>query len=407
MERLSLIIPTHDRIGVLHYNLRELCHQSLSTDLWDVVVINDGGQGFSFKDEFPYKLKIIEQDNAGPATARNRGVQEATGDICVFAGDDTVANKHMLFYHYYRHSIRQGEFAIQGYTQWHPSVQDEFATFLTESSGLQANWHALEKEDGSWVDRNTNIPGWFLTTNCSITRSLFERIGGFNQRFPHAVWEDICTAITITKLGYQVFFEPNSLNSHLHKQTLDGFVKRQIMEGQSRLHLCSEHPEMAQNLLPSQTIRDTNAEMLARSLKRSKDLFYNMDESVREIKYKSWMETCQLAALEGIRIGIKKWGGVWRAIPHLHTSEQVMYIVQAASSLEKGNNGFAIFSMEWVNKDTGGGNWAVNAAFAETLIACGDFKQARFYADKAMELGTGEAWPKELLERLNGQAQLS
>lgn len=38
---ISLIIPTYRRVGLLQRHLRELCEQTLSPDLFEVIVVNN------------------------------------------------------------------------------------------------------------------------------------------------------------------------------------------------------------------------------------------------------------------------------------------------------------------------------------------------------------------------------
>src|SRR3990167_6106971 len=98
---LSIIIPTFNRVGLLHLHLRELANQTLDPKYFEVIVVADGGQDpigmFPWKD-MPYSLKFLHQENNGPASARNLGAKHAKGDILAFFGDDCLPNRHMLYY---------------------------------------------------------------------------------------------------------------------------------------------------------------------------------------------------------------------------------------------------------------------------------------------------------------------
>ncbi len=70
---------------------------------FEVVVVSDGSTDGT--DEWlagyaaPYALRPIGQPNGGPARARNRGIQEAGGEIIVFLDDDVEPVPEFLARH--------------------------------------------------------------------------------------------------------------------------------------------------------------------------------------------------------------------------------------------------------------------------------------------------------------------
>src|SRR3990167_6584387 len=185
MNKISLVIPTYQRKGILMWTLSELERQSLRKDMWECVVVDacstDGTYEYLQSATFPYNFKYAQlEKNSGPATARNIGVSLSSNPIVCFIGDDAIPSKHLLYRHILAHHNK-----------------------------------------GNWVDENTNIPGWFLTLNCSITRSAFDFIGGFHSSFPRAACEDIELSLRLATFGYKTYFCRDSVVQHFHKQTLD------------------------------------------------------------------------------------------------------------------------------------------------------------------------------------------
>lgn len=412
LNKISLIIPTHNRCGILTLVLRELERQSLSRDLFEVIVVDDKSTDNTAllleRIVTPYKLTVKTLDtNSGPATARNAGAELASGKYLAFIGDDTIPNRHLLFRFLVHHTKLDDNSVIQGYTDWHPQIPpDDFHQWLHGSlpptrGGLQANWNSLKSGNGTWISEETVMPaGWFLTTCISLPRALFYSAGGFSPMFKEAVWEDIEFGARLRSLSVaKTFFNPNCITLHYHKQTLDGFINRQIKEGRWRLTLASLRPETASQLIDPAGIRSTSADMLRVAVSKARELHYCQDAELQEIRQTRWHTACQLASLEGIRQEINRRGGVWLALPHVHTQDQVLHLVQAGASLERGDPHYAIFSMEWCLKDSPD-NWAVMAAYAEVLLVAGDTETAKQYALRASELGAGEKWPMELLEKL-------
>ena len=96
---VTVVIPTYGRPRQLKACLAALAEQTLA-EPWEVVVVDDGspqtldsvGPAWSGR----LDLRVIRQDNAGPAAARNRGVQEARGTFIAFTDDDCLPEPQWL-----------------------------------------------------------------------------------------------------------------------------------------------------------------------------------------------------------------------------------------------------------------------------------------------------------------------
>ena len=416
MNKISLVIPTYQRKGILAWTLSELERQSLSRDMFEVVVVDDcstdGTYEYLQSATFPYNFKYAQTEkNSGPATARNIGVSLSSNPIICFIGDDAIPSKHLLYRHILAHHNKGNEeCAIQGYAEWHPSIPpDDFHRFLHGETkigggGIQANWAGLKDNKGNWVDENTNIPGWFLTLNCSITRSAFDFIGGFNPSFPRAAWEDIELSLRLATFGYKTYFCRDSVVQHFHKQTLDSFIRRQIMEGKSRLHLVALHPHMAPQLLDVEGMRRAEQEQpYTTYVELARELHYNQDDLVQEARQHRWMLALRLASLEGIRQGLEERGRdchIWWAVKHLHLNDAIMQVVGCAAAWEKDDLEYATVCYEWANKQEPD-SWVMPAIRGEILLKQGKTGDALAAFRESMSKSAGEKWPLERVEELS------
>lgn len=122
----------------------------------------------------PVLLKVVEQENRGAAAARNAGARLAGGEILLFLDDDMEADPHLLAEHARSHAA--GASAVVGHIPLHPDSPRNF----------------LSAEVGRWAERRRARlakPGTqlllldLLTGNLSVRRDVFERLGGFDQRF--------------------------------------------------------------------------------------------------------------------------------------------------------------------------------------------------------------------------------
>ena len=404
---ISVVIPTYNRAGILKWSLREFCNQSLRNDLFEVIVVDDCSdvpiRESIVCNDYPYSLKIASTaKNSGPATARNIGGALARGNTILFVGDDCLPHKHLLFRHMLRHWQTDDWCVIQGYTDFHPTLVDTFHEFL--SNGLQSNFSALRQQpDGRWIERDKNIPGWFLTTNVSLPRDMFEWHGGFDESFPHAAWEDIEFAIRVQMHGGKTFFEPDAINYHYHRQTLDSFAKRQVMEGKSRQYIVAAHPQLAPQMLDPQGIRDITEDRLQAQLEIARETHYNQSRELQELRIQRWHEALRFASLWGIKQGLKErgeWSPIWKAIEHLHIPDAVMQTAFAARSWEQRDYDYAWTCSEWAIRAESPA-WCLPAVQGEIALAMGKKQDALDLFRKALEMGPGSAWPMERIEELS------
>src|SRR2546430_12928153 len=106
----SVVIPTYNRRATLKRVLGGLSRQTVPSGTFEVVVVADGctdGTANMCRElagKMPYPLYLIEQANAGPAVARNRGVQEAHARLVIFLDDDVVPDEGLVAAHLASHS---------------------------------------------------------------------------------------------------------------------------------------------------------------------------------------------------------------------------------------------------------------------------------------------------------------
>ncbi|MHB1213711.1 MAG: glycosyltransferase family 2 protein [Thiobacillus sp.] len=99
MPRISVIIPTHNRPGLLREALACIRNQTFSD--WEIVIVDDGSQPpvdtELLRRDFGTQLKILRNDKPlKQPYARNQGVQAATGDVVVHLDDDDLLAPHAL-----------------------------------------------------------------------------------------------------------------------------------------------------------------------------------------------------------------------------------------------------------------------------------------------------------------------
>ncbi|MGE5042400.1 MAG: glycosyltransferase family 2 protein [Candidatus Levyibacteriota bacterium] len=95
-SKVSIIIPTHNRSQFLMDVLESVSNQTKKP--FEVIVVDDGSTDNTREAMLNsgYRAHYIQQENSGPAAARNRGIAAARGNILAFLDDDDLLLPHAL-----------------------------------------------------------------------------------------------------------------------------------------------------------------------------------------------------------------------------------------------------------------------------------------------------------------------
>lgn len=96
MVKVSVIVPAYNAEKYIKRCLESLINQTLK-DI-EIIVINDGSNDKTGKilENYKHEIIIINQENAGVATARNRGLEKAKGEYIAFVDSDDWVERDFL-----------------------------------------------------------------------------------------------------------------------------------------------------------------------------------------------------------------------------------------------------------------------------------------------------------------------
>ncbi len=172
MKKVSIIIPTYNRLECLKKAVHATLYQSVDPEDYEVIVIDDGSNDGT--KEYLNEVKGIHnnfhfrsQQNGGPASARNLGLNISIAPIIAFTDDDCIVGNHWI--ETILKAFEDSELAaVQGSTYSDASIITPFT-------------HQVENEEG-----NNTIP----TCNAAYRKVRINEIGGFDTQFPFPHNED-------------------------------------------------------------------------------------------------------------------------------------------------------------------------------------------------------------------------
>lgn len=235
---VSIVIPTYQRRDSACACVTALTEARYNDQLEVIVVVdgsNDGTADALRQLHCPFPLRILEQPNAGAAAARNRGAAEARGEIILFLDDDMIADPDLVQEHARMYS--GGADAVTGDMPLHPDVPEGF---LWKELAMSADWQR----------ELPTTPFDVFTGQLSVRRSVFEALGGFDERYTGEGGygnEDIDFGVRLVE-NYSVRHNPRAVSRQLTRVPPRLFMKRAQLLGHSDARFAAKNPSHAPEL---------------------------------------------------------------------------------------------------------------------------------------------------------------
>lgn len=233
----SVIIPTYNRLPILQKCLTALENQSYTSRVtgYEVVLVDDGSTDGTLdwlakhQELFPH-VRCFQQDHAGPAAARNLGVQNSIGDTIIFIDSDLVVLSNFLQAH--SDALTQGKKRLGG---------DRLFTY-----GAVINTCNFEDPTAEPYKITDFSAAFFATGNVAIPKHWLEKAGLFDTGFQLYGWEDLELGVRLKKLGLQLIKCPQAVGYHWHPpfslQQIHNLIDKEIQRGKMGVLFYQKHP---------------------------------------------------------------------------------------------------------------------------------------------------------------------
>lgn len=241
--RLSVIVPTFQRRDLVVQLVQALGRQRCDAPFEVVVVVDGSTDGTAealgaFAAELP--LRLVVQPNRGLARARNRGAAEAVGEILLFLDDDMDPDPSLIAEHDRSH--RAGADAVTGVIPLHP---DSPPTLLAHGVGVWADDQARRMAEPGYVARFDEV----VNGQLSVRRDVFERLGGFDERFTAGGSygnEDLDFAYRLLEGGHRVVHNPRAVSRQRYIVDAATHLRQYAHAGEADVTFARKYPEMAE-----------------------------------------------------------------------------------------------------------------------------------------------------------------
>jgi glycosyltransferase involved in cell wall biosynthesis len=224
----SIVIPTYNRPAQLAVCLQACARLDYPRDRFEVIVVDDGGT--TPLDEIVTRfhgmltLKLLRQENTGPAAARNRGASEARGEFLAFTDDDCSPAPKWL-QALTAQFVASPDCAVGGQTL--NALPHNL--YSTASQLLIAYLF-------SYYNAIPHAARFFPSSNLAFPTKEFRAIGGFDVTYPRAAAEDRELCDRWLHHGYRMIYAAEAMVYHAHDLTFRTFLRQHFHYGQGALY---------------------------------------------------------------------------------------------------------------------------------------------------------------------------
>lgn len=236
---ISALLTTRNRAHLLPRVLQGLAQQHLAASRFEVVAIDDGSSDDTprilaeWQDRLP--LRVVRQNHAGLAAAKNLGVFIARAPIVVFLDDDDVAEPDLLLAHLAAHIANPDlSTAILGHTTLAPEIATLPVMHHVTQVGCQLFSYGW-MHPGQEMDYTA-----FWGGRSSCKRGLLVRHGIFHPDFQFGC-EDIELGWRLAPHGLKVIYEPRAHSVMIRSLSFDEFCARSYRQGRSQYRFAGLH----------------------------------------------------------------------------------------------------------------------------------------------------------------------
>lgn len=244
MIELSIVVCCYNRQDLILYALESLYNQTLSKELYEVIVIDNNSTDKSFKiiEEYIKDKKYFRlylEMNQGLSFSRNKGYKEASGKYVAYIDDDARANQDWA------------EKILYDFKNITPQPDVVGGKILPIFEGKPPNWILNDFENRSWGENKTFLSYklakfGFSGSNMIFRKEILEEYNGFSTNFGIVggklrMGEDTEFFFRITRKYKNIFYDPELAVYHWtpvrnydvkyrKKRSYNGGISRCLME---------------------------------------------------------------------------------------------------------------------------------------------------------------------------------
>jgi glycosyltransferase involved in cell wall biosynthesis len=243
----SVIIPVYNGAATIAACLDGLAQQTTPPSQFEVIVVDDGSRDQSVRKIIDWQathpllqVRLLQQPNGGPASARNAGVVVAQAPILLFTDADCRPGPAWI--------------ATMVGALRQPGVSGVKGVYRSQQREWVAQFVQAEYEDRYDRMRRQAQIDFIDTYSAAYWRTLFVEHGGFDPRL--IACEDQEFSFRLVAHGHRLVFTPAAWVEHRHVTSVWAYARRKYAFGFWKARLTQWHPDrLVQDSHTPQTLK--------------------------------------------------------------------------------------------------------------------------------------------------------
>ena len=225
--RVSVVICSHNGAATLAECLEGVA--ALDYPDVEMIVVDDGSTDETPEIAERFDLRLIRTENRGLSSARNTGLEAASGEIVAYLDDDARPDVHWL--RYLAATFMATPHAGVGGPNVPPRAERFLDRCMAEAPGGPIHVLLSDREA-------EHIPG----CNMAFRRSSLDAVGGFDTRFRTA-GDDVDMCWRLHDRGWTLGFNPAAMVWHRRRGSIGTYIRQQYGYGAAEALLERKWPE--------------------------------------------------------------------------------------------------------------------------------------------------------------------
>ena len=206
---IDIIIPSYNGKHLLGKHLSPTIKNSPGVD--QIIVVDDGSVDCTeqwLRDKFPNVVCLHHKQNKGFTVSINLGAKYSKADFIVLLNNDVSP--------------------LPGYLDHVMDHFDDDRVFAVSFNEKKSSWPILSWGGKINFDKGEDktkprYSAWASGGSAIFRKSIWDKIGGFNEIYAPAYWEDIDIGYRAWKKGYKVIWDNSSEVLHEHEASYSKF----------------------------------------------------------------------------------------------------------------------------------------------------------------------------------------
>jgi GT2 family glycosyltransferase len=243
---MSVIVSTRNRAELLRSCLNALsCQKDVTPEAYEIIVVDNGSsdhtkQVVASAQERFRRIRYFHEGRLGLSTARNAGVNLASGALICFVDDDAIASPHYVAA--VLSSFEDPRAACVGgkiVASWPDGIEPDWFTPRYAHVVAQTSFG----ETAGWMKKGEFPFG----ANIAFRKKVFQELGGFDEnlgkRGGNNIWgEEVDLCQKLQEGGHRFFYNPRAFVSHVvgpgratQRYFVDSIFGKGVTEGYQKL----------------------------------------------------------------------------------------------------------------------------------------------------------------------------